>query len=1213
MGNLYKPVLFFLISVILAANLQSAEWEQLLDQADSVSTAGYHDSAAVIAFQGLKQVEREFGPKDTVVARVLKTIGTFYNRCAAFSKSEPLLRRSLLIRESVLGPDHPDVATSLLALGAACRGLAKFDEAESCYQRCLEIREKTLGRKHADVAQVLFGLGLLRGGHGKEKEAEAFLTEALEIYESLGGTERREVGDILVMLASNCTGHMRLKEADTLFARALAILEPILGPDHPDMAQPYRSAGMCSGMLGQFARGDSLCLKAQAIDERVHGPVHEMVARDLCARALISTIKGNMNEASQIADHAIEILQEVSEPPHTHLCQALNVRSVIYRNVGKHAEADSLARLAMDIKNEIYADESLNRATGMVMLATTCTELGKYAEADSLYVEAISIMDSVGEPTSHSLAWALSNYSGMLTRQGGYSEAEPLLERALAICDRPEVSDRLQVSATLNLIANLRLLEGRLEESESLQRQSLSVVEDAYGKDHLQAARILQSLSMVNVLMSDYAEAEQYAERALAILEKTAGPAHEDVGGILNIYGVLAVRRGKYNEAADYFQRGLAIRQKALGPEHPDCAKYLDNIATIYALQGKPDEAERLLDKAHALVVAAFGAEHPEVAEGLEAYATTLGLEGRWPEALEKSREAFRIRRKTFEDNGLSLLETDALMFAGKVRGAADRHVSCYLDSRTNDPEESRKTIEVVLLSKGQVSDMIFERRRPLLEETDPEIIAMADSLQSVRAQLSALFVNGPGQDSVSNYRNRIDSLRSLADDVESDLVVISDSFRKQRERREVSLERVLSSLPKEAVLVEYFKYDHAIAQTDSLEPRYAVGIISHDSPPAIIALGKAASIETAIDAYRRHMLHVSGLREGPGVFDLEDYRAVCSPLYELVWRPVEKYTSSKELVLIAPDGGLNMVSFAGLADKDNRYLIEDHTIHYLSSGRDLIRLAEDRSPASGLFALGDPDYDAVRAELGPESSNGQVRTRSVRSSCSGFSDLNVSALPGTRKEVEQLVTTWQNNTEEAVTAYYGQEATEERFKSLSPGHRIVHLATHGYFMEAECNPDVPVRGIGSAPGFAGENPLLLSGLLLAGANRTGSDSVDAGGEDGILTAYEVASMNMGRTELVVLSACETGLGEVKSGEGVYGLRRAFQMAGVSSVISALWPISDEATAEMMSRLYVGGTESLAAGMRAIQIEKLRDLRDAGDTDHPYNWAAFVAVGDWRW
>ena len=185
--------------------------------------------------------------------------------------------------------------------------------------------------------------------------------------------------------------------------------------------------------------------------------------------------------------------------------------------------------------------------------------------------------------------------------------------------------------------------------------------------------------------------------------------------------------------------------------------------------------------------------------------------------------------------------------------------------------------------------------------------------------------------------------------------------------------------------------------------------------------------------------------------------------------------------------------------------------------------------------------------------------------------------------------------------AFYGGDASEERFKSDAPGNRVIHLATHGYFLGGACD---------SGGAFVGENPLLLSGLFLAGANLHGRDADSLGAEDGILTAYEVSAMDLEGTELVVLSACETGLGEMTEGEGVYGLRRAFQIAGARTVVSALWPVGDEETAELMGRIYQGGDLGIADVMRKVQMEEIHVLRSRGQVDHPFTWGAFIALGE---
>jgi CHAT domain-containing protein len=330
-------------------------------------------------------------------------------------------------------------------------------------------------------------------------------------------------------------------------------------------------------------------------------------------------------------------------------------------------------------------------------------------------------------------------------------------------------------------------------------------------------------------------------------------------------------------------------------------------------------------------------------------------------------------------------------------------------------------------------------------------------------------------------------------------------------------------------------------------------------------------------------------------------------------------------MVFVAPDGDLNSISFAGLLDENGRYLVDRFAFHYLSAGRDLARLAKQGESGQGLLALGDPDYDAVGSSAGAPpvavgaalAQIGYYHTRNVRSGCERLKGVSVPALPGTRREVELVASKWNRASKEPASVYFGSDASEERLKAESSGKRVIHLATHGYFLGDVCQPDVPGSafdgsGIGGVWEFVGENPLLLSGLFLAGCNLRGACADSMGIEDGILTAYEVSAMNLEGTDLVVLSACETGLGDVKQGEGVYGLRRAFQMAGARTVVSSLWAVPDEATADMMSGLYERRAASIPDTMRRMQLQKIRDLRRHRKADHPYTWAGFIATGDWR-
>ncbi|MCK4606124.1 MAG: CHAT domain-containing protein, partial [candidate division Zixibacteria bacterium] len=450
-------------------------------------------------------------------------------------------------------------------------------------------------------------------------------------------------------------------------------------------------------------------------------------------------------------------------------------------------------------------------------------------------------------------------------------------------------------------------------------------------------------------------------------------------------------------------------------------------------------------------------------------------------------------------------------------------------------------------------------------------------------------------------------------------------SFRTSQDRRDVRCERIASLLPDNSILVEYVSYERHIGPGDSTRSRYLIVVVDNQGARDIVDIGPAENIDVLVDRYRHHLLDVSTHARGPSVVDQAQYETISRELYRAVLKPVEKWLVDRDLVFVAPDGGLTLVSFAGLQDEEGKYLVEKYPVHYLASGRDLIRSMDVPPASTGLLAMGDPDYDATaEARLSglretpdvpvlpqntprPDSPQGDLR-----SGCGRLDEITVKPLPATRYEIEKVVESWRASSPEPVVVCLGARAGEEALKQKAPGSRAIHLATHGYFLRGDCGTLFPQSDHTLDYGFVGENPLLMSGLLLAGANLHGRGADSIGAEDGILSAEEVTALNLDGTELVVLSACETGLGRVTAGEGVYGLRRAFQLAGARTVVSALWPVSDEATADLMSGLYDRGSESLPQTIRAMQRQAIRELRSAGKLDHPFSWGAFVAIGDWR-
>ncbi len=922
------------------------------------------------------------------------------------------------------------------------------------------------------------------------------------------------------------------------------------------------------------------------------------------------------------------------------LKHALLVLSVVLVGPIRAAETDSwqeLLRQADSLSVELQQDTAI--VLGTLALSKAEAELGtedtavarvlhrignyhfykqEYSEAKSFHKRALAIRQKILGLRHGAVGYSLTSLAVIYRRLGKYAEAEPLHERALEIWEDAYGPNHEYVAWVLNNLTTLCEYQGKFAEAEAHCRRAMAIYENLHGKEHHLATGCLSHLATLHKEQGKYAKAESLFVQALAIREKVRDPDSSWVAQTLNDLVTLYQLQGRISEAEAYARRALALAEKSQGPDHPLVAGYLHNLADLYCDQGKYAEAEPSLERALTLKRSVLGSENYDVASIEETFSKLFRLRGDTAKAMETAARACKTMHKSFVDNAMVLSEKDALSFSQRLHNSVDNFISCYVELGSGDLSVMKTAANLILATKGRVSDGLFDRQRTLVQETDSTTMAVAEALRVAKLRLSRRYVKGPGEDS-DRFRSGLDSLTTLVNELETDLSRLSASFRKKRQIRELNVDSIRASLPENSCLIEYLKYDYLSLQPNSATPHYLAVVVSESAEPVILNIGSAAPIDELIDLYRQHMLRVplAGL---PSDEDVEEYRGLAKELYRRIWKPVENHTSAKKLVLIAPDGGLNLVSFAGLLDDAGTYLIERYPILYLSAGRDLVRLKEVATPAVGLLALGDPDYDAsvtdrlmINAPLRDKVAKPEYSvSRSTRIGRGGFRGIKLSPLPWTRREVKRVAQAWTTTRKEPVELFCGLDASEERLKAEAPGKRVIHLATHGYFLQDNASSEEPGGKAEQDYCPAVRNPLLKSGLFLAGANQRGQIADSAGVDDGILTAFEVSAMNLQGTEWVVLSACESGLGEVKAGEGVWGLRRAFQMAGARTVISSLWSIPDKQTVSIMEQLYSSDDDDLARVMRQMAVNEIEKIRNRGLPDHPYTWSAFIAVGDWR-
>ena len=585
--------------------------------------------------------------------------------------------------------------------------------------------------------------------------------------------------------------------------------------------------------------------------------------------------------------------------------------------------------------------------------------------------------------------------------------------------------------------------------------------------------------------------------------------------------------------------------------------------------------------------------------------------------------------------------------------------------------QQASEVLDAVVLGRSLVLDELAVRQRIAAGQRS-ELAPLWSELASARQRYVNLVIRGPNEQRLEQHAALIDDARRAKEQAERKLAEQSAAFKSELERAEIGLHDVRANLPPDTALISFVRFNRSAfdeksnrssaasarpttAANSTAIPSYVAFVLRPESDaPAVVDLGRADALDPLIARWRREL--VAGITQ-PTTTAQETERALRATglaLRRKIWDPIAAHLQSVPRVYVVPDGAINLVPLTALPTARSRYLLDDGpVIHYLSAERDLV--ATDQTPSQtsrGLLAVGGPAFAdgsafaalsrpsvTNRAEarrkppaLANPTSSAPPSYRSGATNCASFRTLQFPALPGSRREVQEVAALWRDagSQEPASQVLLGRDASERAMKRLAPGQSILHLATHGFFLGGECGPaNDKTRSVGGlvTPGKPKavsastktrrqelpENPLLLSGLAFAGANRRAAAGHDE--DDGILTAEEVASLNLQGTEWAVLSACDTGLGEIKAGEGVFGLRRAFQIAGARTVIMSLWSVDDQATRLWMRALYDGRLNknlNTADAVREASLTVLRARRARGQSTHPFYWAAFVAAGDWR-
>lgn len=1101
----------------------------------------------------------------------------------SYADAEVLGKEAVLAVENE-GGNPAEVARilDLLVEAKLKNGKSASQETLDLATRAIQVKQQLVGSIPVDLAISLHNFGLLRSQRGEAAAALLLHERALALRTSAPDVPATLVADSLDHVAFAQIQLERFTDADRTLRRALTIRESVAQAEPVALARTlglvgllHRSSGNYSAAIEPLERALELRLK--------HAPGHPDIAGTMLVRGDVWLLSGDSTSAQGAWSRALELTEAKLGATHPQAVEALRRLGLAASAQGNLAAARELRERALGIGLSVLAPCDPTLVDLLNTVANSRGYDGDYAEARRLYQRALTTINecSAAAPLSNAAdvrATTLYNSADLARDMGDFGEAQRLYQQAIDVWSRGLGPRHPFVARGTDALAEVTATLGNFEQARSLYESALANRRTSLGAAHPQVAWTQANLAKMFASAGRLKLATRHADEALAVIRISGGDEPDHLARVLLLKGSIDERLGNLEAARARFDEALAERERA------------------------------------------FGTEHPLVADARAAVAAVQFLQGRHREAATAALVAERVWLNHLRSTVRYLPERPALAFAGRRPPALDLVLSI---AAVDADLDVGRAFAALVQSRGAILEELAARSH-WLNSADRHRDYDDGSLEA-RQRLASLVVRSLRE---PVPRALLDRARRSSEEADRARAERSAELREPTSPL-ADFEHIRLALPADSALVSFVRYVRTFSPEPGSQSKghraelaYAAFVLGPQAQvPSFVPLGSAEVLDGRVNAWR---FEAAGQRliSGEGAAEAR-YRVAAQRLRQLVWDPLANLLSNAARVYIVPDGRLSLVNFAALTDDTGKYLVErEPTLHYLTTERDLLRPHIARPSTGSLIAVGGATFGEGRIPAAP-------RTSIRGGACQHAGLLQFASLPESLREVNDISDLWSTSTGLTPSVLRGSQATEGAVKRAVAGHRVMHLATHGFLLGDRCAPSLSgTRSVGGLAPVTGarpknrneaarppeaENPLVMSGLAFAGANLRASASRE--GDDGILTAEEVASLDLDGVEWAVLSACDTGLGEIRAGEGVFGLRRAFQIAGVRTVIMSLWSVEDEATRQWMRALYEGRLQrrlDTADAVREASLSVLRDRRAKGLSTHPFYWAAFVAAGDWR-
>jgi len=1123
---------------------------------------------------GLDAIEKELEIKKiesgiSILIGWQNSIANQYLQIGEYDKASFYLNKSIdLFKTEIKESDSVVLYSTYIIIANYQVEVGKLREAQDNYEKIISYLERTSNTKDGTYTRLLNSLGLVYQKNGDFTKALEYCQKAMESMKTLPNVAKNSIemivkGSILINTGLNYTELQQFDKSLELFNEALIFFKENYGIENNYYITTLSNLGYVYGIMGNYEKEKQFYMEVLVIEERLLGKESKMYAI------------------------------------------TLNNLGLHYERISDYKNAEIFWKESLAILEKIVGKNTIEYITSLNNLAFNYYNLEDFQKSEELFNELKQIFNTTKFAENPIYIKYLNNYSLLKFKLGQYSEVEKMYQNALKNSENSTGKTNTTYALILNNLGLYYYEIGSYDKAKKYIEEAINVQKIVLGDFNIGLATFLNNLGLCNKELDLDSIAIESFEKALQINNKIFGDDNPNLIVILNNLAMLNMNIGNYYKSEDYFIKALKIENDNFGNSNTEYAMIAENLAQLYIRIKNYDWVKKLLNKSIEINTNKLGKENIKTA-------TSIWLLAKYNLRIDSlfNAESFILKstniiKKTIQDNFKFLSKSERELNWDQYEYIFNDHCPSYsLNYYTHKPSISTFAYDNTLFTKGLLLNTTLQIQNAVLQSGDTALINTWENLRGLKRTINIL------QSKPMAQQGDLSVMEAQADSLDKVLTKKSQLYKQSQSDMQVKWTDIQKNLKPNEAAIEFINFNYFNKHyTDST--MYCALVLKKDSKyPEMIPLFEEKQLDSLFvksssDVNQLYTYRVTNLRKDT----VESTLTYGSKLYNLVWKPLEVSLKNTKTLYYAPSGKLNQVAFAAIPVDSTSLLSDKYNLHQVTSTRQVIKNTNAANKLQEVALFGGIQYELDNKQMAQvQPANATTYNRSVFVADSTQRSNSFNYLKGTDDEVKGIANEFSNKglTDQL---YTGAVASEAAFKKLSGTNTdIVHIATHGFYLPVEETKREEFRFMGfdnEHRNVVVKNPLLRSGLVMAGANRAWrGDSIPENWEDGILTAHEISQINLTNTELVVLSACETGLGDNGGSEGVFGLQRAFKMAGVQTLIMSLWKVPDTQTSQLMQGFY----KYWLGGMTKHDAFKKAQNEVRAANPNPYYWAAFVMV-----